>query len=114
MACIWRSRLTSADDGLDPEKLPCIRDGAAMFRDLRRCFGRLAPSAGVTKRGERAGHAPQRIKEVSYFDSAGEAAAGIGWPSGVSGGCGLVGFALRTRPRNGCRPNCASFSERRP
>jgi len=55
-------------------------------------------SAGVTKRGEHARHAPQKCNEMSYFDSAGEAAEGVGWPPGVSGGSGLVGFALRTKP----------------
>src|SRR6185436_468504 len=121
MAYIPRRRPTSRDDGPHPETMPyiprrCAISGeVAAHPETMAWIWRSCPTfAGVTKRGERAGHAPQRMKEVSYFDSAGEAAVGVGWPSGVSGGFGLAGFALRTRPRNGCRPNCASFSERRP
>lgn|SRR6266545_1218436 len=125
---IPRRRATSREVAVHPEMTAHIRRRRRASRDDAPYPGEVAgppetmawiwrscsTAAGVTKRGERAGHAPRRRKEVSYFDSAGEEAAGDGWPSGVSGGSGLVGFALRTRPRNGCRPNCASFSERRP
>src|SRR6185436_7375674 len=64
---IWRNQRISRDDGPHPEKLPyiprrrAISGKVAAHPETMAWIRRSCPtSAGVTKRGERAGHAPQR------------------------------------------------------
>ena len=108
---IWKGRSASTEE----TRIWRSRRG---WRDARRCpwmYGdvwRPGPVAREREEGERARHAPpERWANEVYLDSVSGAEVGV-VESGVSGGSS--GLTLRVRPRNGCMPYSASFSERRP
>jgi hypothetical protein len=128
--CIPRRRTAAADDGLYLRTTGCICGRRAVSRDdeppLERtvCIpgGRSVVAGGSSssgdtgrrlettewnrvekRRGARRARPPVR---ENYFTVGGLGETGVGVP----GDCGCPGAALRVRPRNGCRPNSASFS----
>ena len=98
------------------------RDRVSMHEDLRRrkltgCQIPLHSGKTKKRRGACRSTPPREGYTVSGFErwGAGDLATGSDGVTGGGVGCGIsgIGFAL-LRPRNGCTPNSASFSERMP
>lgn len=122
---IWRDRRGLRDGAMDLEMSPqipgpCGRSGKAALdgRTAPRIWesrgglaGGAALLAEVARRREKGERRRARSRMEVYWRSVGGAGEGAGWVEAVLSGSGL---SLRRRPRKGCMPNSASFSERSP